>query len=123
MSHEELIQVLKICPASDYFGQLRVKLNRHTVSLNKARQLVIQMIRKVKRELVEAIPEQMSERERSSQGGDDNSERDHYNRATIRRVNDAQIGEVKAIVFSSLEPARQREDERDNETEQAAAFV
>ena len=57
MGHEQLLQVLQQCPASDFFGQGREQLNAQTVSLNKANYEVLKMIRKVKLELVEAIPE------------------------------------------------------------------
>ena len=60
MSHECLITVLRLCPASEKFGSTRVILNTKTVSLREARRLVINMIRKVSIDLVEEIPEEPS---------------------------------------------------------------
>ena len=31
MKHEQLLRVLRECPASDYFGQSKVKLNANTL--------------------------------------------------------------------------------------------
>ena len=57
MSHEHLITVLRLCPASDYFGSTMVNLNIQTVSLREARRLVNTMIKRVTLDLIDKIPE------------------------------------------------------------------
>ena len=57
MSHECLILVLRLCPASDYFGSPKVILNTKTFTLRKTRSLVNAMIKKVTLDLIEEIPE------------------------------------------------------------------
>ena len=43
--HGTLIEVLRRCPVSEYFGQTRVNLNCKTFSLSQARSIVRKMIK------------------------------------------------------------------------------
>ena len=58
MSHKELVKVLRECPASDYFGQSKVNLNERTLSVQKARIFVDQMVRRTNIQMVERISEE-----------------------------------------------------------------
>ena len=64
LSHEGLLSVLKLCPASDYFGAPRVILNSQTVSFKQAQRLVHKMIKQVTLDLIDKIPEVPSYQER-----------------------------------------------------------
>ena len=57
MSHECLILVLRLCPASDYFGSTKVILNTRTFTLRQSRKLVNAMIKKFTLDIIEEIPE------------------------------------------------------------------
>ena len=45
MAHGEMIQVLRLCPASQFFGIPRVKLNVKSVPKKEASRLLIAMIK------------------------------------------------------------------------------
>ena len=57
MTHKELLRLLKHSPTSLYFGCSRVKLNGKVLSLTKARQHALDMIKAYNMMSVEAIPE------------------------------------------------------------------
>ena len=64
--------VLRECPASDYFGQSKVKLNVKKLSKSKAGVIVLQMVRRVQLQLVDKISEK--EKDQSSSGSGSHSD-------------------------------------------------
>ena len=58
MKHAQLMMVLRECPASDYFGQSKVKLNERTLDKKRARMHAVQIVRQVNLQLVEKRSEE-----------------------------------------------------------------
>ena len=60
MDHATLIEVLRRCPFSEYFGETKVKLNCSTFSFIQAQSIVRNMIKTESYKVKDAIPEASS---------------------------------------------------------------
>ena len=58
MSHIKLINVLRECPASDFFGMSEADFNEGTMSVTKARINAIKMVWKAQMSLIDSIQEE-----------------------------------------------------------------
>ena len=66
MDHATLIEVLRRCPLSEYFGETKVKLNCSTFSVVQARSIVRNMIKTESYRVKDVIPEASSFSENNS---------------------------------------------------------
>ena len=65
-SHDELLDLLRLCPASVCFGMRRVDLTKGADTLYKARRLAYEMVTVFQAQNLESIDEAPSSQERSS---------------------------------------------------------
>ena len=63
MSHTQLLEVLKFCPVSQYYGYGSAFINEQTVKVNRARNLVIQVSRDFQMQLIGQISERAENQE------------------------------------------------------------
>ena len=63
MSHPQLLEVLKFCPASQFYGYGAALINEQTMKVNRARNLVIQLSRDFQMQLVGQISERAESQE------------------------------------------------------------